>query len=149
MKPCIYISGSITNPETNQPREGWQKDFLEAEARLKEMGFEVINPTTIAEKTDSTFAHFGGDAPTRADYLSVCIDTLYVKARAGQLHGLYVIGHPDQVQQSYGTMCEINFALAASLPVYSQFYHGYQTDYRLRQITSKPTLAEAAKRNNE
>lgn len=145
----IYISGPISDPASGQPREGWQNDFLEAEARLRAMGFEIINPTTIADKTDATFAHFGGEAPTRADYLAVCIDTLYHEARAGRLHGLYVIGHPDQVQQSYGTMCEINFALSAALPVYSQFYHGYQTDNRLRQITSAPTLAEAAKENNE
>ncbi|MBQ8713053.1 MAG: hypothetical protein IJ551_09600 [Prevotella sp.] len=52
------------------------------------------------------------------------------------------------MQRSYGTMCEINFALSASLPVYSQHYHGYQTDNRLRQLTNRPTLAEAAGRND-
>ena len=149
MRQTVYISGPISDPATGQPREGWQRDFTEAEARLKDMGFEVINPTTIAEKTDKIFAHFIDEEPIRADYLAECIRALYVNIKGHRLHGLYVIGHPDQVQQSYGTMCEINFALSASLPVYSQFYHGYQTDNRLRQITAKPTLAEAAKRNNE
>lgn len=27
MKKTVYISGSITNPATGQPRDGWQKDF--------------------------------------------------------------------------------------------------------------------------
>ena len=112
------------------------------------MGFDIINPTTIADKTDKTFAHFGGDAPTRADYLAVCIDTLYAYIGSHRLAGLYVIGTPEQIERSYGPMCEINFALSASLPVYSQYYHGYQMDHRLRQITDRPTLAEAARRDN-
>ena len=30
----IYISGPITDQKTGLPREGWQKDFLEAEALI-------------------------------------------------------------------------------------------------------------------
>ena len=62
-----------------------------------------------------------------------------------RLIGLYVIGDPENIQQSYGTMCEINFALSADLPVWSQYFNGYQIDNLLRQRTDGPTLAETAK----
>ena len=61
------------------------------------------------------------------------------------LAGIYLIGDPEDIQQSYGTMCEINFALSAGLPVWSQYYHGYAVDNLLRQKTNVPTIAEICK----
>ena len=52
MKKTVYISGSITDPQTNQPRDGWQKDFLEAEVKLMAMGFYVMNPVDIAKEIE-------------------------------------------------------------------------------------------------
>ncbi len=173
MNKTIYISGSITDPATGQPRDGWQKDFLEAEARLKDMGFEVINPVELAVKADGDWADYTaivkartGDhwpmwptKPPRWFYLARCLQringeffTLHVDINTTPNHnlfaGIYVIGSPEQIQRSYGTMCEINFVLSASLPVWSQYYHGYQMDNQLRQITDLPTLAEAARDND-
>ena len=56
MNKTVYISGSITDPATGQPRDGWQKDFLEAEAKLRAMGFYVINPVDIAREADMLHA---------------------------------------------------------------------------------------------
>ena len=42
MKKTVYISGSITDPQSGKPRDGWQKNFLEAEARLREIGFNFL-----------------------------------------------------------------------------------------------------------
>ena len=172
MKKTVYISGPISKPQTGQPRDGWQKDFLEAEAKLRGMGFNVINPVEIAKEVEKEWNTILSDRwtrrtlavrseqPPRSLYLYGCITELQngilygwpKEANSNErvtLHGLYVIGDPEQIERSYGTMCEINFALSASIPVYSQFYHGYQIDNRLRQLTAKPTLAEAAKANNE
>lgn len=173
MTKYVYISGPITDSSTGQPRDGWQKDFMEAEAKLRAMGFEVINPVNLAVKADSEWATYtamvkatvGNDWPTwptkppRWYYLTECIKVLSSECftthvdisttpNHNLLSGLYVIGTPERIQRSYGTMCEINFALSASLPVWSQHYHGYQMDNLLRQITDKPTLAEAARDND-
>ncbi len=64
MNKTVYISGSITDHATGQPRDGWQKDFLEAEAKLRAMGFYVINPVDIARKVVDAFRwrfrYYGG-----------------------------------------------------------------------------------------
>ena len=170
MKKTVYISGPISDPQTSQPRDGWQKDFLEAEAKLRGMGFNVINPVEIAKEVEKEWNTILSDRwtrrtlavrseqPPRSLYLYGCITELQNGILYGwqketnsnervTLHGIYVIGDTDQIEQSYGTMCEINFALSASLPVYSQYYHGYQINNRLRQLTAKPTLAEVANEN--
>ena len=41
---CVYLSGPISDPATGLPRDGWQCDFLDAEARLRRMGLTVITP---------------------------------------------------------------------------------------------------------
>lgn len=171
----IYISGPITDPATGQPREGWQRDFQEAEEKLRDMGFEVINPIDMAGEADGAWRMLmrgrnlveideGNLHPVptpRWFYLRVCIATLCQYLTFGNdakkalqsieetgtferkpLAGIYVIGHPNDIQRSYDTMTEINFALSANLPVWSQFYHGYQINNLLRQLTIKPTLAE-------
>lgn len=163
----IYISGPITDPETGRPREGWQKDFLDAEQKLRRMGFHVINPIQLAKTAEtmwkrSDVGNFEKPCP-RWFYLNHCLRTLYEIKEKIEIFGnvlmpgpvtcrqigLYVIGHPDDIRRSYGTMTEINFALSADMPVWSQYYHGYQMDNLLRQLTDFPTLAEAQQTLNE
>lgn len=169
----IYISGPITDPETGRPREGWQGDFLDAEQKLRRMGFHVINPIEIAKETEEEWNDFIQDEWNKRNHPSACTDTapryVYIfhclqeimksvlygfqkypnSNESVPLAGLYVIGHPDDIRRSYGTMAEINFALSADMPVWSQYYHGYQMDNLLRQLTDCPTLAEAQQTLNE
>lgn len=174
MTKTIYISGPITDNRTGLPREGWEKDFRDAEKTLRKMGVEVINPiriayaaesdwketTEVVKRTfsDANLTRWPQDAP-RWVYLKTCINRLSMELLSSVVDwpakltpliaGLYVIGHPDDIQQSFGTMTEINFALSANLPVWSQYYHGYQIDNLLRQITTKPTLAEIQRTLNK
>lgn len=109
MKKTIYLSGSITNPDSGQPREGWQKDFLEAEARLRAMGFSVINPVDIAQEVDDAFKwrykYCGGPInstgeplrPGRADYIMACLQRMQLNREADMLHGVYVIGDIKEI----------------------------------------------------
>lgn len=178
MTKTIYISGPITDNCTGLPREGWEKDFQDAEKTLRDMGFEVINPIEIAEaytmewivdvRSERTDANPDTPlTPPRWFYLLGCIDVIGAelfsdamfregrhdpiteKECRGTLAGLYVIGLPEDIQHSFGTMTEINFALSANLPVFSRYYHGYQIDNLLRQITTKPTLAEIQRTLNK
>ena len=169
MKNLIYISGPITDNKTGLPREGWQEDFRAAEEKLRGMGFEVITPIEISEastmewESDIKDEKVGADpsaplTPPRWFYLLGCIDVLGAELRTetlfplseddrlGVLTGLYVIGDMADISMSYGTMCEINFAMAAGLPVWSQYYNGYQMTNMLMQKTDGPTLAEAAEK---
>ena len=73
----------------------------------------------------------------------------YKSKRPHGLLGIYVIGDLADISVSYGTMCEINFALAAGLPVWSQYYNGYQMNNMLWQKTEGITLAEAARSIND
>ena len=130
MKKTIYISGSITNPETNQPREGWQKDFLEAEARLRAMGFSVINPIDIAQEVDDAFKwrykYCGGPCnghgepmrPTRTDYIMACLQRMQLNHEADMLHGVYVIGKDTEARQSIGVSMELQMATLLGIPIY-------------------------------
>jgi hypothetical protein len=162
----IYISGPITDLSTGQPREGWQQDFQEAEKKLRGMGFEVLNPIEIAEDCERQWKCEIEDPnidaipsapkmPPHWYYLWSCIEILSNQLREDTLFGfndfagLYVIGLPEDIQRSFGTMTEINFAMSANLPVWSQYYHGYQIDNLLRQITTKPTLAEIQRTLNK
>lgn len=173
MTKTIYISGPITDNTTGLPREGWEQDFREAEEKLREMGFEVVSPVDIAKGTEEEWNDFiqdewnkrnhpmvCTDATPRYIYLFHCLQEIMKSVLYGiqkepnsnesvPLLGIYVIGHPDDIQRSYGTMAEINFALSANLPVFSQYYHGYQIDNLLRQVTTKPTLTEMQKNLND
>ena len=157
MNKTIYISGPITDNKTGQPRKGWQKDFLDAEEKLLGMGFNVISPITLAQIAREKWKGRVNDEPNiptevpRWYYISEClftlegrIDLMYSYGEDA-LAGIYLIGDPEDIQQSYGTMCEINFALSAGLPVWSQYYHGYAVDNLLRQKTNVPTIAEICK----
>ena len=88
MTKTIYISGPITDLSTGQPRDGWQQDFLDAEAKLRRMGFAVINPVDIAREVEEAnrwqyecTAHActcNGEPipPTRADYIMACLQRI-------------------------------------------------------------------------
>ncbi len=169
MKNLIYISGPITDNKTGQPREGWQERFRAAEEKLRGMGFEVINPIDIAPKAEKywnvlvetrqsmklTACDYIPPTP-RWLYIERCIDELSNHCRAislfsdplkavanGRLLGLYVIGDIHDLPFSYGTMCEINFALAAGLPVWSEYFDGEQMD-NMFWVRPGLTLAETA-----
>ena len=155
MKKTIYISGPITDNKTGQPRKGWQKDFLDAEEKLREMGFEVVTPIEIAYEAESTWNELVNEFNLLAEvprwfYLEVCLERMVTLVESniitpGEFAGIYLIGTPEDIQQSFVTMCEINFAISAGLPVWSQYYHGYAVDNLLRQKTNVPTIAEVSK----
>lgn len=130
MKKTVYISGSITNPATGQPRDGWQKDFLEAEAKLRGMGFNVINPVDIAQEVNDAFkwrfGHFGGPMngfgepcrPTRTDYIMACLQRMKMAHEADMFHGVYVIGKDNEARQSIGVSMELHMATLLGIPIY-------------------------------
>ena len=135
MKKLIYISGPITDNKTGQPREGWEKEFQEAEEYLRGLGFEVISPDTIAKNAEEQWRdviHAGQTIPIpRWYYLYWCIEELKYRIGCGEILGLYVIGDLHDIPYSYGTMCEINFALAAGLPVWAKVLSGRRMDNML------------------
>lgn len=162
MKNKIYISGPITDNETGLPREGWQKEFREAERRLKDMGFTVITPEEVACDAEEAWRSMvkengmeakSGEVP-RHFYLLKCIERLAEEIEIANLCkfdnidtiiGLYVIGSDYDVFMSYGTMTEINFALSAGLNVWSQNHGGCVIDNGLRYDVNQPTLWEVSK----
>ena len=130
MKKTVYISGSITDPQTNQPRDGWQKDFLEAEAQLRAKGFNVINPIDIAREVEDAFMwrfrHFGGScngfgvpsSPTRTDYIMACLQRMKMAHDADMLHGVYVIVKDTEPLDSIGVNMELHMATLLGIPIY-------------------------------
>ena len=176
MKNFIYIAGPITDYTTGLPRANWQQDFRKAEEKLKGLGFDVISPIDVAADAEEDWSdllrtqngrllvdRLDGDPATapRWFYLRKCINRLSQLHGFGKktgafgvegtqrLFGVYVIGDLIDIQRSYGTMCEINFALAAGLTVWSQYHHGYAIDNLLRQDLLKHTLAETANQYNQ
>ena len=168
----IYLSGPITDLQTGLPRDGWQDGFNEAKKILETMGFETINPADIALNAEVDWSGLGlsGNALTfgapsggntwprevpRWFYLQRCIRCLTQHLLWGRgvptdsfrrrLLGLYVIGDKEAIQRSNGTKCEINFAIAAGLPVWAQFLDGQQIDDSLLPVRDGKTLTEAAK----
>lgn len=151
----VYISGPITDKESGQPRKGWQKDFLDAEARLRRMGFNVINPVDIAKETEDEWrqmwtlqgeaAKWNGpiadamakQGPTRATYITACLQTMNTEALAGRLDGLYVVGEfgPEEtvrgvlnpaskLLKSHGVHMEILLARVLGIPVFAEYCQG-------------------------
>lgn len=130
MNKTVYISGSITDPATGQPRDGWQKDFLEAEAKLRAMGFYVINPVDIAREVDDAFkwrfAHYGGPMngmgdplqPTRTDYIMACLQRMQMAREADMLHAVYIVGDIYKARFSRGVGMEMNLAELLDIPIY-------------------------------
>lgn len=136
MTKTIYISGSITDLSTGQPREGWQKDFLDAEAKLRRMGFNVINPVDIAREVEDAnrwqyeyTSHpctCNGEPfpPTRADYIMACLQRMQMAHTCDRLHGVYVIGKVIACQASLGVKLELMFADLLGLPIYADYFDG-------------------------
>ena len=144
----IYISGPITDLSTGQPREGWQKDFLGAEEKLRRMGFNVINPVDIAREVEIEWRQMWslpGDmdkwngpianalrenGPTRGTYITACLQRMNDEAMVGRLHGVYVIGsdndpHAKQrIRYSDGVIMELHMASVLGIPIFAQFYDG-------------------------
>ncbi len=132
----IYISGPITDPETGQPREGWQRDFLDAEQKLRRMGFLVINPVDIAREVEeanrwqykctSHACTCTGEPfpPTRADYIMACLQRMKMAHEFDRLHGVYVIGKAIACQASHGVQLELLMADLLGLPIYADCFGG-------------------------
>lgn len=129
----IYISGPITDLTTGQPREGWQQDFLDAEAKLRRMGFAVINPVDIAREVEdanrwqyectSHACTCTGEPfpPTRADYIMACLQRMKMAHSFDRLHGVYVIGKDIPViVRSHGVQMEVLMAEVLGVPVYAE-----------------------------
>lgn len=132
MNYTIYISGPITDSKTGQPREGWQKEFLDAEAKLRRMGFSVMNPVDIAREVEDAFkwrySYFGGPCssdgepkPERADYIMACLWRMKMAQEADMLHGVYLIGDTDRCRASHGVQMETHMAELLGIPVFAEF----------------------------
>ena len=153
----IYISGPITDLATGLPRKDWQKDFLDAEERLRQMGFRPVSPVDIAKETEEEWrqlwtlpgdmARWNGpvaDAiarrPTRGTYITSCLQAMNTEALASRLHGVYVIGPhrgPDVIRRilrSDGVMMELHMARVLGIPAFAQFYGDREIDIRLLPV---------------
>jgi len=162
----IYISGPITDPTTGQPREGWQQDFLDAEAKLRHMGFSVINPVDIAREVEDEWQQqwslpgnlskwngpianaFLEHGPTRGTYITACLQRMNDEAMAGRLHGVYVIGSDHdplakpRIYHSDGVLMELHMAHILGIPVFSQFYDDCEIDLHLLPVKDGKRLLD-------
>lgn len=172
MKKTIYISGSISDNQTGLPRKGWQREFMDAETRLMAMGFGVINPIDIAEQTEQEWRDMWSLAgrpelngpiadamlqqgPTRATYITACLEAMNTEAMAGRLHGMYVIGSDhdplskQRIYHSHGVQMELHMAKVLSLPIFSQFYDGNEIDIHLLPVKDGLRLCEGGEFGKE
>ena len=151
----IYISGSITDLSTGQPREGWQKDFLDAEAKLRRMGFAVINPVDIAREVEeanrwqyectSHACTCNGEPipPTRADYIMACLQRMKLNHTFDRLHGAYVIGKSFRdVVLSHGVQMEVLMANVLGIPVYAESRDDLRVNRSLLPMENHGTIEE-------
>lgn len=157
MTKTIYISGPITDLTTGQPREGWQQDFLDAEAKLRRMGFGVINPVDIAREVEEanrwqweyTFhpCTSTGDPlpPSRADYIMACLQRMKLNHTFDRLYGMYVIGEHIAALMSHGVQMEILMADVLGLPIYAECRDGLCVDRGLIPIEGHGKIEELLK----
>ena len=151
----IYISGPITDQETGQPREGWQKDFLDAEQHLRRMGFAVINPVDIAREVEEAnrwqyecTSHpctCNGEPfpPSRADYIMACLQRMKLNHTFDRLHGVYVIGKSFRdVVLSHGVQMEVLMADILGLPIYAESRDGLRVNRSMLPIEFHGTIEE-------
>ena len=153
----IYISGPITDLSTGQPREGWQQDFLDAEAKLRRMGFNVINPVDIAREVEEAnrwqyecTAHpctCNGEPipPSRADYIMACLQRMKLNHTFDRLHGVYVIGKREYGQAiiiSHGVQMETLLAEVLGVPIYAEFCDDRRVSTRYRPLDNHGTIEE-------
>lgn len=148
----IYISGSITDNATGQPRDGWQKEFLSAETKLRAMGFYVINPVDIAREVDeqncykweyiphpctSTGEPF---PPTRADYIMACLERMKMNHTFGRLDGVYVIGDNAECYESRGVQMELSLAEVLGIPVFAECRGDRRVDHNIVTLPGEEPL---------
>lgn len=153
----IYISGPITDQTTGQPREGWQKDFLDAEQRLRRMGFLVINPVDIAREVEEAnrwqyecTAHpctcNGGPLPpTRADYIMADLQRMQMAHEFDRLHGVYVIGDNVECYASRGVQMELSLAEVLDVPVYAECRADCRIDHNIVAVPGGGMLEDLLK----
>jgi hypothetical protein len=173
MTKTIYISGPITDLTTGQPREGWQKEFLDAEEKLRRMGFNVINPVDIAREVDEEWqqqwtlagemAKWNGpiadalreQGPTRGTYIVACLQRMNDEAMAGRLHGVYVLGSDHdplakpRIYHSDGVLMELHMARVLGTPVFAQFYNGNEIGLHLLPVKNGLRLADGGSFDKE
>lgn len=157
MMKTIYISGPITDPITGKPRDGWQKDFLNAEAKLRCMGFRVLNPVDIAQEVEDAFKwrfdRLGGPCngfgepcpPTRADYIIAYLRRMQMAHDADCLHGIYVIGDENEVLASAGVRMELFMADLLSAPIYAESEENHQVNTFLAPLAGCEGIEELLK----
>jgi hypothetical protein len=157
MTKTIYISGPITDPWTGQPREGWQQDFLDAEAKLRRMGFAVINPVDIAREVEEAnrwqyecTSHpctCNGEPfpPTRADYIMACLQRMKLNHSFDRLHGVYVIGDNIECYNSHGVQMELRMAEMLNLPIYAECRYYHRVDHNIVAFSDGGALEELLK----
>ena len=150
----IYISGPITDLSTGQPREGWQQDFLDAEAKLRRTGFAVINPVDIAREVEeysmwqwACMPHACTSAgeplpPSRADYIMACLQRMKLNHSFDRLHGVYVIGDNVACYTSHGVQMELRMAEVLGIPVYAECCNGSQVDHNIVRDPDGGTIEE-------
>ena len=143
MTKTIYISGPITDQTTGQPRDGWQKDFLDAEARLRRMGFQVINPVDIAREVEEQHMYrweyipqpcsSDGEPlpPSHADYIMACLQRMKMNHTFDRLHGVYVIGDNVACYNSRGVQMELSLAEVLGIPIYAEWCHDGRVDHNI------------------
>lgn len=156
MNKTVYISGSITDPATGQPRDGWQKDFLEAEARLRAMGFHVINPVDIAREVDDAFRwrfrFYGGPMnstgeplqPKRTDYIMACLQRMQMASEADMLHAVYIVGDINKVRFSHGVGMEMLLAELLDIPIYVDCAEGKRVKWVSNSFVYVPDFVPAS-----
>lgn len=144
----IYISGPITDLSTGQPREGWQKDFLDAEAKLRRMGFNVINPVDIAREVDEQNMYrweyvphpctSTGEPlpPSRADYIIACLQRMKLNHTFGHLDAVYVIGN----HVSLGVQMEVSLAEVLDVPIYAECLDDCRVNHNLTPLYGHGTF---------
>ena len=152
----LYISGSITDLKTGKPREGWQEEFHAAERKLRTMGFNVVNPVDIAKEIDDEWRQQWDNGtfmvgwkgqiqafkePTRATYISACLQVMNFEALANRLQGMYVLGlcndpfAKPSLYHSDGVQMELRMARVLGIPVFAQFNDDSEVDVHLQPVT--------------
>lgn len=150
----IYISGPITDLSTGRPREDWQQEFLDAEAKLRRMGFNVINPVDIAREVEDANRwqyEFAAHActcngeptpPTRADYIMACLQRMKMAHSVDRLHGVYVIGDNIECCASHGVQMELMMAEVLDVPIYAEYRVDFRVDHNIVAVPDGGVLEE-------
>ena len=133
MQNRIYISGPITDPRTGQPRDGWQEDFNTVEKELRQRGYDVVSPVHVYEGEPEARRL---ERP-RVYWIHTDLAVLFADYCFDSLLGVYVIGSPQLARESYGVMCEVNFALSMGLPVFVREFNERQVNNELCPIKAK------------